>query len=137
MFKDFPAKYTDAAKLVLRIAVAAAFLYHGTMKWGMLSMPAAPEGMSAAMFTIFKILAIAEPLAGIALLLGFLTRIANIGLIIIMLGAIFVMKGGFSAGFSEGFGKWELDFLLLSMNVALFLMGPGKWSLDKKMMSKK
>ena len=92
-------KYSDLAHLVLRLAVAAAFLYHGTMKFGFLQ-GAAPEGMSDTLVMIFKFLAIAEPLAGVALIIGLLTQVAAAGLALVMVCAIYFKASG-------GFDFWQ------------------------------
>ena len=120
-------KYKDVAHLVLRLPIAAAFLYHGTMKFGFLQ-GSAPEGMSDTLVMIFKFLAIAEPLAGIALLIGLLTQVAAAGVALVMVCAIyFKASGGFD------FGKVELEIILLAASVALVIEGAGAYSLDAKM----
>ena len=67
----------ETALLALRVIVAAIFLYAGYAKWGFWS--AAPEGMSAGMVNLVKFLSIVEPLGGMALVAGFLTRWAAAG----------------------------------------------------------
>jgi putative oxidoreductase len=117
--------------VVLRLAIGVIFIAHGTMKWSMWGMEPS-EHMSSAMLTIFKILSIAEPLGAVAIMLGFLTRVAAIGLSIIMIGAINskinVMNIGFMA--RQGTG-WEFDFLILSSVICLLFLGAGKISVDK------
>ncbi|MBI4428791.1 MAG: DoxX family protein [Ignavibacteriales bacterium] len=58
-----------------------------TAKWSMWGMEASDQ-MPSSMLTIMKILSIAEPLGGLAMILGFLTPLAAVGLSIVMLGAI-------------------------------------------------
>ena len=120
-------QYSDVAHLVLRLAVAAAFLYHGSMKWGFLQDPA-PEGMSDSLVMIFKFLAIAEPLAGVALVIGLLTQVAAAGLALVMVCAIYFKVSG-----GSNFGQVELEMMLLAASVALVIEGAGKYSLDAKM----
>lgn len=91
------------------------------------------EQMSAGMLNLMKFLSIVEPLGGIALILGFLTQLAALGFIIIMLGAIFwvkmkLMHVPFIANNTAG---WEFDLSLLVGNAALFFTGAGKISLDR------
>jgi len=52
----------------------------------------APEGISPFLLFATKLLSIAEPLGATAILIGFLTRLASWGFIIILIGAIFVSQ---------------------------------------------
>ncbi len=78
---------TDWGLLALRLAIAAIFLVHGMQKRAMWNAQPS-EQMPAQMLRIIRILSIAEPLGGLAMVLGFLTQFASVGLGIIMLGAI-------------------------------------------------
>ncbi len=116
-------QYRNHALLLLRCVVAAIFLYHGTQKWQFWSM--APDGMSQNMLFIMRLLSVAEPLAGIALILGLLTQVAAAGLIVVMISAMWMKISG-----KQPFGKWEIDLLLFAANIALIVLGPGAFSLD-------
>jgi putative oxidoreductase len=70
-----------------------------------------------------------ELAAGIAILLGFVTRLACVLMIIIQVGAIATVTGG--RGFSTlGTVGYEYNFALLAMLLALILAGAGLWSFD-------
>ncbi|HKE92230.1 MAG TPA: DoxX family protein [Gemmatimonadales bacterium] len=117
------------ALLALRVAVGTVFLVHGIQKqafWKMQPSEQLPSGM----IKLLRFLSIVEPLGGVAILAGFLTAPAAIGLSIIMLGAINLKAGQMKKGFT-GDGGWELDFMVLAANVVLFLLGAGAWSLDR------
>ena len=129
-FKDF-SKHGDVAHLLLRLAVAAIFINHGMQKWPMLTGPA-PEGMSATMLTIMKVLAVAEPAAGVALLLGLLTQVAAAGLCLVMISALYNKLSG-----GRPMNSWEIDMILLVSNIVLIIEGPGKYSMDAKLLMKK
>jgi len=119
---------TSSAALALRIAVGAVFLVHGLQKqmfWKAQPSAQLPLGM----IKVLRFLSIVEPLGGVAMLAGFLTRPAAIGLSIIMLGAINLKARQMKKGFT-GDGGWEFDFMILAANVALLLLGAGAWSLD-------
>ena len=119
---------TSSAELALRIAVGAVFLVHGFQKqmfWKAQPSAQLPLGM----IKVLRFLSIVEPLGGVAMLTGFLTRPAAIGLSIIMLGAINLKARQMKKGFT-GDGGWEFDFMILAANVALLLLGAGAWSLD-------
>jgi putative oxidoreductase len=125
-------RYSDVAHLVLRLAVGAIFLYHGSQKWGLWS--ATPEGMDATMVNLMKFLSIVEPLGGLALVLGFLTRYAALGLAIIMVGAIYMKMAVFGQGFvTESGPGWAYDMMILAGCIALLIEGAGKYSLDRAM----
>jgi putative oxidoreductase len=73
------------------------------------------------------IISVLEFFGGIALVIGFLTRVAAIGLALDMIGAIFFvkLKGGFfiPAGY-------EFELMLLGSSVTLALTGAGQFSVD-------
>ena len=113
-------KNKDVSILLLRIAIGAIFIAHGYMKW---------SGFEPTL-TVMHILAIAEPLGGVAMIIGGLTRWAGLGLSIIMLGAIQTkFSGSGFAGFASG-DKWEFDLLILAACIMVMTVGAGKWALD-------
>jgi putative oxidoreductase len=119
---------TNWALLALRIAVGVVFLVHGLQKQMFWKTPPSAQ-LPLGMIKLLRFLSIVEPLGGVAVLAGFLTRPATIGLSIIMLGAINLKARQMKKGFT-GDGGWELDFMVLAANVALLLLGAGVWSLD-------
>lgn len=118
-------KYSDLAFLALRLAVAASFLYHGLMKWGMWS--TVPEGMTDTMLTIMRALSIIEPVAGLMLIVGLCTRCAALALAVVMVGAITTKV----TGDTPTYGRMELDVMLLAANLVLLTTGGGKFSMNK------
>lgn len=129
---------SDWGVLGIRLAVGAIFLYHGVQKWDLWNLTAMPPGMTENTFVLMKFLSIVEPLGGIALIFGFLTQLAALGLSFIMLGAIFwikmqVMKVGFASMTTTG---WEFDLALLASTVFLFFHGAGKIALDHMLWKK-
>jgi putative oxidoreductase len=119
-------RYQHVAGLVLRVAIAAVFLYHGSMKWSMWGQPGF-GGMAALM----KILSILEPLFAIAVLVGFLTRWSALALGIVMIGSIETKIATWHMGFSMAQGTgWEFDLMVLAGCVAVLCYGPGRLSVD-------
>lgn len=129
---DYMAKST-LVPLLLRLGVAAIFLYHGVGKvtgegnewganWGS-KMPEPPARLMQ------MAVAWGELLGGAALALGLLTRVAALGLAAIMAGAIVTVKG--AMGFSSPQGGYEYNMLILVVCVSLVLMGGGTLSLDR------
>jgi putative oxidoreductase len=124
------AKWNNVGILVLRLALATIFIVHGLHKWSMWGMEPSAE-LHASMLTILKILSIAEPLAAIALIIGYLTPVATIGLIVDMLGAINVKMNIAHTPFMDMPGPgWEFEFMILAALICLLLSGPGKISIE-------
>lgn len=122
-------KFQETALLVLRLIIAAIFLHAGYVKLSFWS--AAPEGMSAGMVNLLKFLSIIEPLGGVALVVGFLTRWAAAGLAIIMVGAIFILQFTMQVGFSTPQGPgWNFPLAVLGGCIVLMAFGAGSWSVD-------
>jgi uncharacterized membrane protein YphA (DoxX/SURF4 family) len=119
---------SDWALLVLRVGVGVTFLVHGVLKWPMWKAQPSPQ-LPASLLSILRLLSIAEPLGGVAVLVGFLTQAAAAGFAIIMLGAIRLKAAQMHKAFS-GDGGWEFDFILLAAAIALFILGAGGLSLD-------
>ena len=114
--------------LLLRIAVGAIFIVHGIQKQAMWKLQPSAQ-MPSALLRILRLLSIVEPLGGVAMIAGFLTRPAAIGFTIIMLGAINLKARQLHKGFT-GDGGWELDFSVLAATVALLVTGGGAISVD-------
>jgi len=113
---------------VLRVAVATIFIRHGAQKlfvFGFAGVTGAftQMGVPSPGFT-GPFIGLLEFFSGIALLLGFLTRLIALGLVFDMLGAIFLVQ------LKRGFSSYELEFLLLGSSVALALTGGGRFSVD-------
>jgi len=124
------AQFTDVALLLLRVMVAIVFITSG---WKHFQDPEARSkdiGMSKG-FTI--LLGAAEIAGGLGLIFGFLAQLAAIGLILIMLGAIwkkiFVWQTGFWG--KSGTNGWSYDTMLVVMNLVIVTTGGGNLSLMK------
>lgn len=71
-------------------------------------------------------LALAELVPGILLIIGILGRLSASLLSIVMLGAIFLIKGAKSL---TGNGGVEIDLILLASSIVIMMLGPGRISL--------
>lgn len=69
----------------------------------------------------------AELVCGVLVALGLFTRAALVPLIITMVVAVFIVHA------DDPFSKQEFGLLYLVPYVALFLTGPGKFSLDRQL----
>lgn len=129
MLRADAARSHSLSLLLLRLVVAAIFLYAGYAKWDFWSLR--PEGMSAGMLNFMKFLSIVEPLGGIALIAGLLTRWAAAGLAIIMVGAIIILQFRMNVGFATPQGPgWNFPLAILAGCIVLMAFGAGTWSVD-------
>ena len=116
----------DAAQMGMRAAIGVIFIVHGFGKFGnpgfggWISSMGIPTEMQIP-------IALAELIPGILLLLGVLTRISASLISIVMLGAIFLVKGGTSL---TGDGGYEFDLILLAACLVVIVAGPGRVSLS-------
>ena len=125
-------KYQETALLLLRLIIAAIFLYAAYAK--LFIWTGAPEGMSASMVNLVKFLSIVEPLGALALIAGFLTRWAASGLAIIMVGAVVILRFTMHTSVFTGLKGTGLDYnlLILAGCIALMTFGAGRLSVDAK-----
>jgi putative oxidoreductase len=122
---------TDLGLLALRLVIGAIFLVHGSQKRGMWKMQA-NDKLPAWLLNVLRLLSICEPLGGIALVTGFLTQLAALGLGIIMLGAINLKARTRKVPFApRDQAGWEFDLMILGGVAALFFAGAGTYSLDR------
>ncbi len=121
------AQYTDWSLLFLRILVALVF---GTSGYSHLKTPrerAESIGMPVP-FTIF--LGTAEVAGATALVVGVLMQWAALGLILVMLGAIYMKVAKWHTGFwGEKSIGWHYDLLFIAMNLVIITTGGGRIAL--------
>ncbi|HZT80859.1 MAG TPA: DoxX family protein [Gemmataceae bacterium] len=112
------------APLLLRLALAAVFLYHGvalvSQEMGFGWNPGLPRVVQA-------LVAWGQLLGGAAMVIGFLTRLAAAGLIVIMVGAIALVHWPYGFSLPKGY---EYNVVLILICLVLVLTGPGKLAVD-------
>jgi putative oxidoreductase len=115
--------------LILRVVMGVAFMYHGYPKiqnpMGWMGESGPPEILQAAA-------AFSEFGGGAALIAGFLTRLASLGLGATMVGAVqfHVQRGDPFVPSGPGQGGWELAAVYLACSLLFLILGPGRISLD-------
>jgi len=122
-------QFSDWGLLALRLGVGTVFIVRGTQKRAMWTIPPSAQ-MPAGLLSLLRVLSIAEPLGGLATLVGLLTQAAAAGFILVMLGAIRLKVQQLHKGFT-GEGGWEFEWLLLVGAIALLFLGAGKFALDR------
>lgn len=120
----------DLALLILRIACALPMLYHGSaILFGVFGGPG-PQAFASYMHmpaVVGYLVGLGQLAGGVAILIGALLRVGAVCVIIIMLGAIFLVH--LPHGFDIGKGGFEYALTVLLIALALLLTGPGNFSL--------
>jgi putative oxidoreductase len=124
----------NAALLMLRIASALAFLYHGSsILFGAFGGPG-PQQFAATHnmpVTVGYLVGLAQFAGGVAILTGVLIRFGAACIAVVMLGAIFTVH--FPHGFDVSNGGMEYALTQLLLAIALILTGPGAYSLASRL----
>jgi putative oxidoreductase len=124
----------STALLILRLVMGAAFMMHG---WGKMQNPMGwmPEQAPVHIPGIFQFLAaFSEFGGGLALILGLCTTLGAFGIFCTMAVAVFMHSMIFKDPFVNptGGSSFELPAVYLVVSFVILMVGPGKFSLDKK-----
>jgi putative oxidoreductase len=120
---------SEVGLLLLRITGAGLILTHGVPKLSRLFAEGPiefgdPIGIGAGPSLFLAVFA--EFLCAVLVLIGFKTRWASIPIIITMAVAAFIVHA------ADPFGTKEKALLFLGIFLTIFLLGPGKFSIDRK-----
>jgi putative oxidoreductase len=121
---------TDLLLLLIRVIVGYVFIRAG---WDKIQHPLNWMGPTSGFPGFFQALAaIAEYCGGIALILGFLTRIAAFGIACTMVTAVYMLRFVWSAPFISPTGgiAYVLPLILLLIVLVLLNLGAGRFSVD-------
>jgi putative oxidoreductase len=140
MLNKFFQTEDDLSVLIARLFLGVVILPHGLQKllgmFGGFGFSATVDffvnsGVPAA---IAFLIIIGESFGAVGLIIGFLSRLAALGITLIMLGAIFLvhLPNGFFMNWSgnqpgEGF---EYHLLAIGLALVVLIKGGGKWSVD-------
>lgn len=122
----------ELAASLLRLALGVVFIAHGLLKVLVFTIPGTVgffESVGLPGFLAYVVIA-AELLGGTALIVGFLTRWAALGLAIIAFGAILPHAGN-GWVFSSPNGGWEFPLFLAITCLVQVLLGAGKFGIDR------
>lgn len=124
----------NAALLVLRIILAIIFIHAGIGKFFLWSIEPM-EGFPVWLHYLMLFLSIAEPIGAVAVLAGFLTRLAALCLSIVMFGSLFVSHFMMAVPFftAPQLPGWDFNLMILGGTLILAAFGAGAWSVDKFM----
>lgn len=127
--------------ILVRLIVGAVFLSEGIQKFLFPAIRGAGRfeaiGLPSPEF-LGSFVGTFEILCGALILMGFLTRLASIPLLVIMLVAIISTKAEIlhEEGFWEMMHKSRTDWSMLLGNIFLLIQGSGYWSVDNKLHNK-
>lgn len=142
MLLDLLSTNGDWTLTILRVVLGFVFLAHGSQKLlGWFGGPGLKQTMNAmhehlglpiwvALLTVCT-----EFFGGVALIAGLLSRIAALGIVVIMLAAILMVHGRYGLflnwfGDRKGHG-YEYHLLVIALAVAIVVKGSGAASLDR------
>jgi putative oxidoreductase len=135
----------DVSVLIARLFLGVVILPHGWQKllgmFGGFGFSATVDffvnsGIPAA---VAFLIIIGESFGAVGLIVGFLSRLAALGITLIMLGAIFLvhLPNGFFMNWSSNQPGEGFEYHLLAIGLALVVLikGGGKWSVDRAISS--
>lgn len=124
----------NVALLILRIASALVFLYHGSaILFGAFGGPG-PQGFAAFLHlpaVLGYLAGLAQFGGGLAILTGVLIRLGAVCIIAVMLGAIFLVHLPHGFDVSKGGMEYALTQMLIAL--ALLITGAGAYSLGARL----
>lgn len=122
----------DYGIAILRIALGVMFLAHGLLKVLVFTLPGTAGFFESVGFPGFAayIVAPAEVLAGVALIVGFRTRLVAAATIPLLIGALSVHAGN-GWVFSSANGGWEYPAYLVVAAIAQALLGSGALAVER------
>tara|TARA_Y100000310_G_C20140443_1_gene560015 strand:- start:159 stop:578 length:420 start_codon:yes stop_codon:yes gene_type:complete len=127
-------KFGDSAYVVFRVLVGLGFLLHGGQKLFAWFGGPGGGGEAVALVSMVGLAGVIEFFGGLAVLLGFFTRLAATGSALLMLVAFFMAH--FPKGWNPLLNNGEAAFLYFAAFLALTVFGNGKFSLEKKLLKK-
>lgn len=140
VIKRLVATEADSSGLVMRVTLGMVMFPHGAQKlFGWFGGHGFEGTMSyftgnGMPWLIAFLVVMAESLGALALIIGFVGRFMSFGILMVMLGAIFMVHGQFGF-FMNWFGGQpgegiEYHLLAVGLAVGLMIKGSGAWSVD-------
>jgi|SRR3989344_1217109 len=127
---DFLKKNSETLYVVFRVLVGFMFFQHGAQK--LLGWFGGNGG--AALVSMMGLAGVIELIGGLAILLGFFSRLAAVGGTLVMLGALVTVH--FPKGWNPLANMGEPALLYLAAFLVVMAYGNGKWSVEKSLLKK-
>ncbi|MTH78594.1 DoxX family protein [Paracoccus aestuariivivens] len=124
----------DIAAFILRASTGLFFLVHGLIKLFIFT-PAGTAGYFESIGlpgALGYLTILIEVLGGIALIVGYQTRLVALVTVPVLLGAAVFGHGGNGFTFSSQGGGWEYPVLWAAVMLALSFLGDGAWSIQRR-----
>lgn len=124
-------KTAPYAILALRVTTGILFLVHGLIKLFVFT-PAGTAGYFESIGlpgVLGYVTILVEVAGGLALVLGFKTRIVSAALVPVLLGAAWFGHGGFGFNWSNPNGGWEYPVMWAIAQASLAALGDGAYAL--------
>lgn len=124
---------TDIATLMLRLIFGGLFIYHGFSKILAYNdiLPKFGDIIGIGSTLSFNLVIFAEFGCGIFVTIGLLTRLTVLPISFTMIVAFFIAHA------NDPFARKELALIFLLLSVVIFILGSGKYSIDKLLFKKK
>ena len=125
----------NVALLVIRLVVGVIFLFHGSQLLfglfggGGIEATVNGGGGKPGMGPVGYLVAVGQFFGGLGLVVGILTRFSAAALIVIMLGAIFMVH--LKNGFSSQNGGYEFNLALIGLLIPILIAGPGRFTVAR------
>ena len=118
---------TDMASLLIRLIFGGLFVYHGytIIKSYDEMLPMFNDIIGIGSKLSFNLVIFAQFFCGLLITIGLLTRLAVIPIFITMAVAYFIAHA------KDSFQVKELAFIFLLLSLVIFVLGSGKFSVDK------
>jgi putative oxidoreductase len=123
-------KKESIALFLLRFVLSLSFMYHGSgilFDWFDGPGIAGFSGYMHFPVTVSVLVGIAELTGGLAMITGVLTRIGALNIMLVMLGAIFILH--LPHGFDIMKNGYEYALAEFTIALSVFIMGPGEYTL--------
>lgn len=124
----------DLAALLLRVTMGVFFLAHAWLKIAIFT-PAGTAGFFESLglpgFLAYVVI-FAELFGGLALIVGFQTRLVSLALFPILIGSIYTPHGAAGFFFSNEGGGWEFPAFWAVALVVQALLGDGAYALGRR-----
>ena len=125
--RGFESLNTDLASLFLRLIYGSLFVHYGYTKFISYDeiLPQFPDIIGIGSKFSFILVIFAELICGFLVTIGYLTRLAIIPIFITMIVAYFLAHA------NDEFQAKTLPFVFLLLSFVIFILGSGKYSIDK------
>ncbi|MCO5260246.1 MAG: DoxX family protein [Crocinitomicaceae bacterium] len=117
----------DIVLFFVRITIAIAFYREAQIKLKDVKKFATSHAMSVPMAGF---VAVAELLAAISMTIGFLTQLAGLGIMLLMMGTTWLCIAKWKSPYWAQKGGWEYDVLMFVLSAVIVVFGEGLFSLS-------